>query len=79
MHPSSRKLGLFRGIHSCAENGPIMCSFPQKRSNKRKCVHSFSSSLLEDDEFFIREKFFAVQPCESTEFVGNKLCICVCD
>ncbi len=82
MHPSSRRLGLFRGIHSCAENGPITCFIVhshKKRSNKRKCVHSFSSSLLEDDEFFTREKFFAIQPCESTEFVGNKLCICVCD
>jgi hypothetical protein len=49
------------------------CSFPQKRSNKRKCVHSFSSSLLEDDEFFTREKFFALQPCESTEFEIHNL------
>ncbi len=41
MHPSSRKLGLFRGIHSCAENGPIM----------RFIVHSHNKGVIKESVF----------------------------
>ncbi len=41
MHPSSRRLGLFRGIHSCAENGPIMCFI----------VHSHKKGVIKESVF----------------------------
>ncbi len=41
MDPSSRRLGLFRGIHSCAENGPIMCFI----------VHSHKKGVIKESVF----------------------------
>jgi len=75
MHPSSRRLGLFRGIHSCAENGPIMSFIvhSHKKGVIKESVFIHSAALCLRMMSSLLEKFFALQPCESTEFEIHNL------